>query len=129
MMKNEHEHEDNSLLIAWMKYDARLADNELENKIMEKIVPKAAPARKPIKISKAVIIAGYCILTFAVLSVCLWYTNVIEHIQLSAPALQLVPDDAYHNYFGVIFTVVFLAALSFVSHWRQLKSRNTQGNR
>jgi hypothetical protein len=124
-MKNEHE-EDNELLIAWLKADARLADDALEQKIMSRIVQPPVLVRKPVKIPHALIVTGYCMLTFIMLVVCFWNRDMIMSVQLFESGWQSVPADEIDKYNVVILVSMLLAALSFISYWQLSKKKKFQ---
>ena len=119
-MKNEHESEINRLIIDWLKDDARLEDHNLEDNIMAVIIPKAAPARKRVRIPNGLIMAGYCFLTLTVLLFCLLNTDLVVFVQIISSGR---PNDGYTHYTNLIGAIIALAALCFVgSYWKLKKN-------
>lgn len=121
---NKDEEEDDRLLKAWLKKDATLAGDVLENKIMSRIVQHTPPvkARKPLKIPNAVFMVCYCTLTFAALAIYFWNADLARQMQTFVWDWQLGSDTSYANYYAAILIAALLAAISF-GYWKQLKSQ------
>lgn len=121
-MRSEHQHEDSRLLIEWLKNDANLAGDNLEDRIMINILPQAVPARKRVTIPNGLIMAGYCILTLTALILCLLSTDLVVFVQFLGSGR---PDDEYNQYINLITAIIALAALCFIGYsWKLKKAVN-----
>jgi|SRR5688500_273721 len=114
----------NDGLVSWIRSDAKLADDHLEDKIMDKILQQPSiilTEQKGTSISRDIIIAAYCILTFIAVTWCLLDSNIFTHFHIPDSNWHSMPQDQYVRYYWMIIMAAMLSILSFISHWMQSK--------
>jgi hypothetical protein len=114
----------NDRLVSWIRSDAKLPEDNLEDKIMDRILQQPSmrlTSQKGINRSRDIIILAYCILTFIALTWCLLDNSIFIHFHIPDSNWQSMTQGQYVRYYWMSIIAAMLSILSFINHWMQSK--------